>query len=208
MTGWTRRLITDEIYVLEAENLGGAVSDDLVRQVIFGMPQFQNNGRFDAGFFSTFLVRAGQSEAQFVQRVRYNLLRQQLVGAVVAGGGAPFTLAETVYRYREEQRTADAVVVSFNDFTDLGAPTDAQLATYFETVRDVYRAPEYRSVTVASLTQAQYAADIAVDEADIEAAYERRQSEFIDPEQRVLRPCGLIPGRTAVQLDAGPGQGL
>ena len=182
-----RRLITDEIYVLEAEDLGAAVSDEQVRQAIISTPQFQNNGNFDAAFFSAFLARAGQSEDQFVQRVRYDLLRQQLLGAVVAGGAAPFTLAETVYRYREEERTAEAVVVSFNGFTDIETPSGSQLAVYFETVRDAYRAPEYRAVTVASLSQAQYAADVVVDETDIVAAYESRLSEFYDPEQRVLR---------------------
>ncbi len=181
------RLVTAELFAAGARDLGLAVSDDQVREAIFSLPQFQNGGGFDAGLFATFLARSGLSEAQFVETMRGDVARQLYVNAVQVGGAAPFTLAETLYKYREEQRTAETVVVPLDSFTDVAAPTDAEVTAYFETVRDVYQAPEYRRLTVASLTPAQYAEEIAVDEAEVEEEYLARQEEFHEPEQRQLQ---------------------
>ena len=201
------RLVTAELFAAGARDLGLAVSDEQVREAIVGLPQFQNNGTFDAGFFATFLARSGISEAQFVEDVRADVARQLYVSAVQVGGAAPFTLAETLYKYREEQRTAETVLVPLDTFTDIAAPTDAQLTAYFETAQDAYQAPEYRAVTVAALTPEQYAEEIAVDEEELEEEYLARQQEFFEPEQRGVQQA-VFPDEAAARaardrIDAG-----
>ena len=203
-----RRLVANELVVLGAGDLGVAISDDQVRQAIVSRPEFQNStGQFDAAVFATFLLRAGLTEDQLVEQVRADIASRQYVNAVQVGGATPFTLAETVYNYREERRTAEYVMIGFDSFTDISAPTQAELATYFEAEGQVFQAPEYRAATIVSITPEELAGEIAVDEDEVLAEYEDRLQEFHVPEQRELQQAvfsdreGAIAARD--RIDAG-----
>jgi peptidyl-prolyl cis-trans isomerase D len=65
-------------------------------------------------------------------------------------------------------------------------PTDDQLQKFYEAHPDMFRAAEYRSFTLASLTADQLSSDIKISDAALKSAYDERKDDFQVPEQRQI----------------------
>src|SRR5437868_13771821 len=91
------------------------------------------------------------SEEQLLARLRRDLPRADLLQAVTTGVTLPRAIVETLYRYRGEKRLADIVGFPVAGVKDVGQPSDADLTKFYEAHPDLFRAPEYRAFTVASL---------------------------------------------------------
>jgi peptidyl-prolyl cis-trans isomerase D len=100
-------------------------------------------------------------------------MRQHLVEAVSSGYSSPSAMVEMLHRYRAEERTISHVVVPGAIPTALPAPTLDQLKTLHEQRRTTFRAPEYRKFVALVLSPAEFAGEIAVNEAELREAYER-----------------------------------
>jgi len=175
-----RRLIDQEVARLKLD-----VSDDLIRDVITGNPNFKgSDGRFDRAQFNAVLAANNLTEDQYVGLLRHDIPRNDLIHAVTAGVMAPRPVVDVLYRYRNEKRTADVVSLPTSGATDVGQPNEEQLKAFFEAHQDMFRAPEYRSFTLASLTPSDIAKDIEIPEAKLKEEYDQRQDELQIPERR------------------------
>src|SRR5258705_308750 len=70
---------------------------------------------------------------------------------------------------------------------DVSEPTPEVLAKYFEERKVVFRAPEYRKITVVALTPGDIASRIEVSDADLKKAYTDRRVKYETPERRHLK---------------------
>lgn len=192
------RLVSSTLFSLGAEDLGIVATDDQVREFIFTAPQFTaDNGDFDRVAFDVFLLRGGMAEAQFVELLRNDLRRRQLLDTIGAGGLAPESMVDALYDYRQERRVADVIVISNADVTDIGVPDDAAIATYYQTNLGQFLAPEYRAISIASLTLAALADTVAVPEEDILAEYEFRLDSLTLAEARVVEQALFLDAASA-----------
>lgn len=181
------RLIQQRLLLLNAREKGLRVGDAPVARTVAEFPAFRNAfGQFDANVMRALLAQAGMSEAMLVEQIRGDIARQQLVDTVAAGATAPRPLAEAVYRYRGERRIADVILIPAASMPAPPPPEEAVLAQYHQDEAVRYTAPEYRTLTVASLSAADLADEIAVSEEDLREAYAARSAEFIQPEVRDL----------------------
>lgn len=81
-----------------AQELGVAVSDNMVRAVIVAEPMFKGMaGNFDRNRFRELLANNGLTEEGYVQQVREQLSTQQLVGSLAGGARAPKGWVNAVY---------------------------------------------------------------------------------------------------------------
>lgn len=168
-----------------ASDIGLRIGDDLIVEQIREIPAFQNQfGQFDPEVMRFVLRQNGYTEQSFVEQIRADLSRSQLVGAVGGGAAAPDTLAQALFRYRGERRVADVIELPASAMPEPAAPDEATLAAYHEANAARYTAPEYRTLTVATLTADDLVDGIAVSEQDLQEAYDLRSDEFITPERR------------------------
>jgi peptidyl-prolyl cis-trans isomerase D len=182
------QLIERALLDQEAQRLGLAVSDDVIRNTIYENPAFRGpDGRFDRQLFAQVLMMNRLSEDQLVARLRHDIPRADLVQAITAGVTATRPVADVLYRYRNEKRVADIVAFPAAAVTDIGQPSEAELTKFYEANVDLFRAPEYRGFTLASLSPSdvQPAGDISEDK--LRAEYEQRKEEFETPEQRQIQ---------------------
>ena len=70
---------------------------------------------------------------------------------------------------------------------DIPQPTPEQLGKYFEERKVVFRAPEYRKITLLSMSPADLAKPDAVSDTDAKTYYELHKSSYGSPERRELR---------------------
>ena len=183
-----REMISRVLFDLAARDAGVAVSDEVVRQAIFDNVSFHNSeGKFDRGVFQTLLNNAGYSEERFVALTRQDIVRNQVTEAITAGGAVLQVMLDDLYRYRNERRTAETVLVSAAAMTDIPTPSEADLEAYHKDHAEAFTAPEYRALTAVIMTPADLAPRMTVSEDRLKDEYEARLADFKIPEERTLR---------------------
>ena len=182
-----QRLVARTLLGLAAADTGVTVSDGLVGASIRANRIFHNElGDFDQGRFEEILFNNGLNESRYVQQLRADMARSQLVDSITAGLAVPGTMLEPIYQYREERRVAEVLTVSRDKFFDVREPDTAELDTFHRENADRFMAPEYRAVTAVVLTADSLAKDIHVPEDHLREEYEIRLDEFETKETRKL----------------------
>jgi peptidyl-prolyl cis-trans isomerase D len=202
------QLINQSLIDQEAARLQLDVSDDVVRNDIIADPMFKGpNGVFDRGAFNALLASNHMTEGQYAEQMRQDIPRRDLVRAVAAEVVAPQVMVDRIYRYRNEKRIADIVALPDAGAGDVGQPTGAELTKFYDAHPDLFRAPEYRAFTIASLTPSDLARTIKIPEDRLRKEYDQRQDEFVLPERRdvqqILAPSESQAKAAVAALAAG-----
>jgi peptidyl-prolyl cis-trans isomerase D len=192
-------LIDRSLLDQEAARLRLEVSDEVIRNAITDNPKFRTpDGQFDRALFNAVLAENHLTEDQFVTLMRRDIPRGDLRQAVVLGAVAPQSIVDLLYRYRNEKRVADIVALLIADAGDVGQPSDAELTAFYDAHQDLFRAPEYREFTLASLSPSDIAQGIEIPEATLKEQFDERQDEFQQPEQRQVEQI-LAPSEDKVK---------
>ena len=185
-------IVARTLYDVYIDQLGLMVSDNEVRRMVETDPMLQSGlGVFDRARFQAMLNQIGMDEATYVATVRRDTLRKWLAAAVTDGVEPPQTLADRLYRYRNEARVAETLMVENAKMPEPPAPDEATLVKYHDDNAQYFQSPEYRAVTVARLLPEEFAAKIQVSDADLQAAFEQRAAEFDQPERRTVEQIVL-----------------
>ncbi|MDP3524336.1 MAG: SurA N-terminal domain-containing protein [Hoeflea sp.] len=166
-------------------NLG--LSDDRLAALIAEDPAFHDfNGRFDRNNFRRVLGSVGMSEEDYLRSRGQVAVRTQIVEAVADGFDAPEALIAALARYQEETRDVDYLLLTRAGIDPVAAPTDSELAGWFEENKATYAAPEYRKITYVKLQTEDIAAPEAISEEAARADYEARKDRYTTPETRTV----------------------
>ena len=202
------QLIDRSLIDQEAARLQLDISDDLIRNVITANPSFKGaDGRFDRGLFNAVLATNNLTEDQYVALLRRDIPRNDLLHAVTAGAAAPQPVVDLLYRYRNEERTADIVALPTAGVSDVGQPSEEELKAFYDKHPDLFRAPEYRGFTLVSLDPSDVVKDVEIPEAKLKEEYDQRQDELQIPERRdveqILAPSEEKAKEAEAALAAG-----
>ncbi|MDR3528604.1 MAG: SurA N-terminal domain-containing protein [Rhizomicrobium sp.] len=169
------------------KKLGLTASDAMVTGIIHRYSAFSGvTGQFDRPTFQRTIERIGYSEQGFIELVRADTARNQLVQAVEGGFKVPPGYAKLLFNYFTEIRAADYVVVDAKSLGAIPAPSDAELTAYVKAHPGQFSTPEYRDVTYAAITPDDLMPTIKVTDALIQQAYDDHKDEFVIPEKRDL----------------------
>jgi peptidyl-prolyl cis-trans isomerase D len=181
------QLVVDNLFAYQAEDMGLVVSEDAMRQSILNDPRFRDQlGNFDRTRFQAFLRSQGLSEAGYLQRLQAQIVRDRVVQALSSGVEVPRTLAETIYRYRNQTRVADYVELRRETVGAIQDPDEEALQSFYEQKQDDYLAPEYRSATYIHLRPEALFPEMAVSDEELRTAYEERKDQLGTPERRAV----------------------
>lgn len=202
------RMINDILFAQGADALGVAISDDLVFGNIRDTQAFRNiSGTFDPARFEQVLQSIQLTEKGYVALVRGDLARAQFLDSVQAGAAAPRTLVTAVYNYRQEKRIADVLRVADGAMTGIPEPDEEALAAFHKDNAGRFTAPEYRALTVVTLTAEDLAKEIAISDEALREAFDARADEFDRPERRRLQMMVLDDEDAAKRAHGMLGEG-
>src|SRR5262249_5237248 len=171
-----------------ARELKLSLPDAEVARRITEDPAFRGlTGQFDRGRFQEMIRAAGFTEPRFVAEQRKISVRRQLAEALGGELPAPRAMAEALNRHTRQHRSVEYVVLDRSKAGEIAPPTPEALAEYFESRKALFRAPEYRKVTVIALSIADALPWIAVSDADARAKYDSQRSRYVTPERRQLQ---------------------
>jgi len=196
---------------LDNENarIGVSAGDGRVAREITAMETFRGpGGQFDRETYRFMLERNDLTEAAFEARLREDLARALLQGAVGAGFSAPPALVSTLYDFVTERRGYSLLTLTEADLeTPVSAPTEDDLRRFYDENTDRFTRPEARRITYAALLPEDLAPSMEVDEEILLRLYNERIGEFVQPERRLVERLVYPTEEAAVaaraELDAG-----
>ena len=183
------KLVTEATLDQTARGMRLAVSDETIRNLIFEDPNFRDaSGNFSAPRFNELLRSNGFTEATYVREQRASILRQQLAEMVVGVVAAPVALQEIGHRLRNERRDVTLARLPASAAGEIAAATDEQLKSFFDARKAGFRAPEYRSANVLSISAETLADPTQVSDDEAKARYEQVKAQrFGSPETRTIQ---------------------
>jgi len=157
----------------EVKRLGLTTSDGPVVQQIRAVRGFAGPlGSFDHNTFLRIIGDRGYTEQGFLDLVRADLTRSQLLDAAGAGFALPSGYVTALFSYLNEVRAAEYVVLPPAAAGEVQAPTDAQLTAFIKSHPNQFSTPEYREVDYAEVGPADLAAQTKPTDAQLKQQFE------------------------------------
>jgi peptidyl-prolyl cis-trans isomerase D len=174
-----QRMISQAAMNQELRNLRIVVPEPVLLASVRNMAAFKaDNGSFDKARFDALLRNNGLSEAGFLDLMRGDLARKQLLDAVMAGARVPDSEAGPIYASQYEKRSADIAAFPISAAPEAPVPDDATAHRWFDNHPDLYATPEFRRVKLIVVSPATLASEITVTDKDLQTAYEEHQSDY------------------------------
>lgn len=181
-----QQMVDERASLAEAERLGIRVGDAEVRERIFAIPAFQENGRFiGEDRYRQFLrmQRPPVTPAEFEERLRQSLVIDKLRAALTDWIGVPASDVEQEYKRRNEKIKLELIAFLADKFRDQVTASDAELESYFNAHKEQYRVGEKRKIRYLLVDVDALRAKVTVAPRDVERYYNDNIEQYSTPEQ-------------------------
>lgn len=169
------------------DELGLSASDKSVQKYVERSQAFQDAlGNFDKNIFYAYLAQAKINEATLAKQLKNELAMQHLTNTIIELGYNPTVLADLMYRYNHEKRTIVGALIEPQNIKINKQPTNDELQEYLDAYSENFILPEYRDLSLVSITPENMADKVALDDALVNEIYEERKTSFGTPEKRQL----------------------
>lgn len=187
-----------------AKDHGMAVSKASIDGEIASSPAFADpiTGKFSQRAFEQILAREGLTADQVRADIRQGTLAQWLAAPALAAGYVPAELAIPYASLLLERRKGAVGYVPINAIDKGPAPTEAELAAFYNRNRARYTLPERRVIRYAVVRPDQFAESARATEAEIAAAYKRDAAKYAASTRRSLSQVIVADQKAAEALAA------
>lgn len=199
------QLINQQLVLDEAHRLGLGIGNTELEQAIASQAAFQIGGRFDFQAYQAVLRENNLRPAEFEADTRLQLLQDLMRRMVSEGVEISDTEARRDYDQLNLRLTLAYVEIPYSGFIPTLAPTDKQIAGYYNEHREQFREPERIQFDFVRYDPGQMAAKLNPSDKEIQEHYNRyRDQMFTHPEQVRARHIliAVAPDATAQQKAA------
>lgn len=198
-------LIGDALVSEHTEKLGYRVSEPELLAAIRAEPAFQVNGQYSSDVAKEVLAANRLSLDQYEDEKRSDLRRLQLLDGIASSDFVTPAEANRAQALRDEEREIQYAILPADAYkSDTPIQADA-IAAYYKAHQADYLVPESVDLRYAQLTLSQVASTETVSDADVQKAYDKEKSRFVEPERReashILIPFGKDPAAALKQAD-------
>jgi peptidyl-prolyl cis-trans isomerase D len=202
------RLLTRLALLEKATDIGLDISQDqLIESIASIRGMSDGRGGINPEALQQLLQQAQLSQAEFLDIVRGDILREQLIRTMLSGVVVPAGLEAALQRFRLERRVVEYILIDPSRAGEIKAPSEATLRKFYEAEAQRYSLPEFRTVTVAVARPSDVASQVQVTDDEIKRAYEANRRTYETPEKRVLQQIRFKSEAAAREgkkkLDAG-----
>ncbi len=174
-----RQLLSQEI---EAKNY--RISDQQLTALLQQTKQFQINGKFSQSLYQSAVNQAGLSDVAYEQSLRRDIAVQQIRMGYSLSAFVPDQVLDTVLSLVLEQRQADYVLFSPEEYKAGVTISDEEIKTYYEENKSVFLRPARVRVAYIELSIDKLASQEAPTEADLKNYYDENSDQYITLGQR------------------------
>jgi peptidyl-prolyl cis-trans isomerase D len=178
------QLIDQALIAQEAKRLHITVSSQEVASKIESMPAFQRNGHFSRRLYLNLLRYNRVNPVDFEQSTWQDLLYQK-VKALVAGPASFVTSEElnSLLLLQNKKWQLSYVKVLARRYQDKVKITEADLKTYYDAHKELYRQPEKITVSYLLFQPKDYTGQVKVTDQEVTKYYQAHEEAYRVPER-------------------------
>lgn len=181
------QMLVDAAVKEHITSLGLRATDDQLAAELRGIEAFSMpGGGFSPELMQQALVSNNITQSELFDDLRTSVTRTQLIESFVVENMIPRGLANELYTWQAERRSAAMINFPADAVEDVPAPTEDELVAYYEASKASYMTPERRSYDYLLLTPDYFSAQVEIPEGTIEAIFEARADEYAESELRTV----------------------
>jgi peptidyl-prolyl cis-trans isomerase D len=193
--------ITHRLIDMDIKRQGINVGPSAVLDIISSEPQLRaKDGSFNKQLFRQFLDQQRISEGAFIAQEQETLSRQLLLSAVNGASIAPQSAVDALFKARAQKRILDVVTVDASRIGGIPEPGDKALHEFYDANQHAFETPEYRGITVATLSTESLAKEVSISDDQVKKEYETKREQLSNPERRDVIQVVLQDEDKAKQL--------
>ncbi len=197
------QMLVDAAVKEHISSLGLRATDDQLATELRSIEAFSIPGAgFSPELMQQALVRNNITQSELLDDLRSSVTRTQLIESFIVEDMIPRGLAEQLHIWQAERRSAAMINFPADAFADLPAPTEEELAEYYEASKSGYMTPERRTYDYLLLTPEYFAAQVEVPEGTIEGIYEAQADQYAASELRTVFQVSFDSEQEALEFAA------
>jgi peptidyl-prolyl cis-trans isomerase D len=202
-------LATREAFAALVTKIGVRPSDKQIAAEIQKIPAFfdQVTGRFDKQSYLRRLADNNLTATAFEGTMRDEIAEQQTGTGLIAGLRPPRAYAVLAAIYGLESRDVSYFGIEPGSVPAPPAPTDAQLTQLMKENAAQLTRPEFRQLTVVRFSPSQVAANIPIDQAELQKRFNFRKDTLSTPETRTVIQIPAKDAAAAAQISQSLAKG-
>jgi peptidyl-prolyl cis-trans isomerase D len=178
------------------------LSEDRLVTILQADPLFAREAGFDRSRLQQLLRDYQLTEDQYVELYGALAKRRQLADAIINDIEMPRIFLKAINEFGSESRTVEYIELTASSLTEVPVPTDTDLSTYFEENKSIYRAPEYRSVVLLTVTPAGLARPDEIGDDAARERYDTAIASYTSPERRSIQQIVVQDADKIAELTA------
>lgn len=178
---------------------GIVAGDRLIDSEIAKLPVAQGaDGRFNQKAYEAFLRQRGFTDKQVREDLSASLVARQLLVPASFGAKFPQDAALRYSSFLRERRKGAIALLPSQAFSPAAAPSEAEVAAYYNKTRAAYTVPERRTLRYAMIDASVVKAVAAPTEAEVVARYNAGKAAYAASETRKLVQL-VVPTESAAR---------
>lgn len=174
--------LVQQFLIRQALDEGGyAVSEQQLGELIRGMKEFQQDGRFDKQRYDAVLRGRGKSISQFEDTVKQEKLIDQIAGSFKDSALVGKTELDKIMNLKAERRRVRIAMIRPSRFIAAIRPTDEEISRYYQDNKNRYQEPEQVRIAYIQLSAKDITKSYRPTEEAIKMAYEEEKGRFTRP---------------------------
>ena len=165
-------LIQQRLLAVKSAKSKLIVTDEQLREMITGLPAFQENGQFSKARYDALLRAQGMSDVVFEARLRRDVELQQLNGAIADSSLVAKAQVGRMLAIQGQQREVSEVVLSYEKFAGEVKLAPDAVKTYYDGHVAEFQLPEQVRAEFVVLSADALAALETVSEAELRTWYD------------------------------------
>jgi peptidyl-prolyl cis-trans isomerase D len=177
-------LVQQHLLVMEANRVGINLPDTLLASIIAEIPEFQQDGKFSQARYESMIRAQDMTPAVFENRLRQNLVIQQLFEGLSHGVAVPRASEEMVARLAEQQREISLAMLTPEQYMIQLKVAPADVKAYYDKHREEFLVPEQARLDYVVLSADELQQQMVVSDEEVKKYYDEHSAQYNEPEQR------------------------
>ena len=178
------QLIDQRLFAKASKVTGVKVSDAALRDRILNETSFQEEGKFVAARYETFLKSSSQTAPMFEAQLRKELERAQFANSIVNTSITPNASVAGYLRASEQSREIAMINITPEQFIAQVKTTPEQAKAYYDTRQSEYTIAEQVKAEYVELSLDTLAPTVQVTPDEIKTFYEANSTRYVQKEER------------------------
>ncbi|MCX9156437.1 SurA N-terminal domain-containing protein [Niveibacterium sp. 24ML] len=180
-------LVNQRLLRLQLDSSGMRATPESLRQMIAGIPAFQEEGKFSQKRYEQMLAARGYSPDRFEAGLAQDLAQQQLIAGVGRSAIVPAAVVDRWLTLQDETREVSMWSLSAATYLpQVKLAADAAQKDY-DANKARYETPEQVKVEYLVLSQDELGAQVSVSDDEIRKQYDADPKRYAAPEERRAR---------------------